>query len=181
MRTSTNEYEKSSYSPKNRLNLVKITLFFIFILSIIACEKQEDKNPIEGVWELHYATYAEPDTTWVITKDKWHERKVFTKKHFFWMGQEPNRPAVTKDFTLSDMFKDAEPFIAGGGTYELDGNKYIEHAEFNIHPNFEKQTMTFNYRVNGDSLIITGTVPLGDIGMDYSGNEDIYEVLIRIE
>ena len=79
------------------------------------------------------------------------------------------------------MFNDAEPFIAGAGTYELDGDKYIEHGEFNIHPNFEQQTMTFNYRVSGDSLIISGIVPLGDIGMDYPGNEEIYEVLIRIE
>jgi hypothetical protein len=53
-------------------------------------------------------------------------------------------------------------YSAGGGTYDLDGNKYTEHLEYYSAREWEGHDFNFEIEINGDTLIQQGVEELSD-------------------
>jgi hypothetical protein len=147
------------------MKFLSLFLVFVFLLSCTT-SAQEKKNPIEGTWELVSAKWTSPDTTsfFPITD---HDRqiKMISRSHFVWISQDTSR-------------KDVYGF--GGGKYTLDGDKYTEHIEMFLSPEWIGKSVTFKMKVEGDTLIQSGKMPLKKLGLaDY--DLETYEVYKRTD
>ena len=147
------------------MKFLSIFLVFVFLLSCTTIA-QEKKNPIEGTWEMVSSKWSDPDTTnlWPVT-DYDRQIKKISRTHFVWISQDTSREGV---------------YGFGGGKYTLDGDKYTEHIEIFYDPTWIGKSLTFTMKVEGDTLIQSGTVPLKKLGLaDYDA--ETYEVYKRID
>lgn len=142
-----------------------VLFLFVFLLSSTV-SAQEKKNPIEGTWELVSAKWSNPDTTglWPVT-DHDQQIKMISRTHFVWINQDTSR-------------KDVYGF--GGGKYTLDGDKYTEHIEMFNSPEWIGKSVTFTMKVEGDTLIQSGKMPLKKLGLA-DNDQETYEVYKRID
>ncbi len=147
------------------MKFLSLFLVFVFLLSSSTIA-QEKKNPIEGTWELVSGKWSDPDTTYLFPiTDSGRQIKMISRTHFVWMSQDTSR-------------KDVYGF--GGGKYTLDGDKYTEHIEIFYDPRGIGKSLTFKMRVEGDTLIQSGTMPFKKLGLaDY--DLETYEVYKRID
>jgi hypothetical protein len=151
----------------------------LLIGTLLSCAP-EKKNKLEGVWELVSAKYTIPDTTYESTQANWTQIKLITKSHFAFVGEKPNRPHHKGWGTDSERLAAADAFLAGGGTYTLEGDTYTEHVEYFLTPNYVPVSMSFKCQVEGDQWILTGKLPTKSLGIaDY--DMELYEVWNRIE
>jgi len=158
------------------LHVIFVSLLFV-LLSSCATDK---KSPLEGVWELTSAQYTTPDTTIKFTSTEWSQIKIITKSHHVWVGQAPNRKQFTAGGTDSELLAAARTFRAGGGTYTIEGDKYIEHIKYFLNPNYVNASIPFTYKMEGDQWIQTGTFPSKSLGLQEYDTE-LYEVWKRVE
>lgn len=56
----------------------------------------------------------------------------------------------------SHIKKDTTDFSAGGGRYELNGDKYTEHLEYCSAKEWESHDFHFTVTIKGDTLIQQG-------------------------
>ncbi len=135
-------------------------MVFVFLLSCTT-SAQEKKNPIEGTWELVSAKWTSPDTTSLFPiTDHDRQIKMISRSHFVWISQDTSR-------------KDVNGF--GGGKYTLDGDKYTEHIEIFYDPRGIGKSFTFKMKVEGDTLIQSGTMPFKKLGLiSFMTEKDIY-------
>ena len=105
----------------------------------------EEKNPIKGTWELVSYQNQYPDTTILGPKDYARQIKIINKTHFVWISQDTSRVDI---------------YGFGGGKYILDGDNYTEHIEMFIVPSWIGNSIPYNIKIEGDTLILGGTVPL---------------------
>ena len=127
------------------LQVVFVSLLLV-LLSSCATEK---KSPLEGVWELVSSEYTTPDTTFKSTPADWSQIKIITKSHHVWVGQAPNSEKFTEGGTDSELLAAAKAFGAGGGTYTIEGDKYIEHIKYFLNPNYVNTSISFTYKMEG--------------------------------
>jgi hypothetical protein len=113
--------------------------------TIIEEEWQREKLPPQdgkhvGVWHLQSQKITGPDGKSSATDMAKHLKvKIITPTHWMFIAQ-------TND-NGKRMFEKAD-----GGSYTLDGDKYVERSEF------ENGTRTdFSLRVEGDRLLVAGT------------------------
>src|SRR5215467_16142718 len=97
-------------------------LLYPFLICLVSCnEKMENEattsatKAIEGTWKLLTGTLIEKGDTTITdyTKDK-SFIKIINDSHFAFLQHDLKRDS-------------ASGFSAGGGRYELNGNKYTEH------------------------------------------------------
>jgi hypothetical protein len=155
-------------------------VFASLLLFLLSSCATEEKSPLEGVWELASGQYTTPDTTIRITPADWTQIKVITKSHHVWIGQAPNREKFTEGGTDSELLAAARTFGAGGGTYTIEGDKYIEHIKFFLNPNYVNASIPFTYKMEGDQWIQSGTFPAKSLGLEEYDTE-LYEVWKRVE
>ena len=107
-----------------------------FTLFFLGCALQLfAQNPLVGTWEI------KTDSTRGI--------KIITPTH--WM--------VYWDTLAGDSSKFQ---IAGGGTYTLTGDKYIEKITIGSWEDYGKEKTDFTYKVDGDTFYQKGPLTLGD-------------------
>lgn len=144
-----------------------LSIFLVFVF-LFGCTRTtvEEKNPIEGTWELISGKSQYPDVT-ELWPDTDYERqiKIINQTHFVWINQDTSREHI---------------YSFGGGKYTLNGDNYTEHIEMFILPSWIGKTIPFKIKIEGDTLILSGTVPLGKLGLAYSDYEH-YEVWKRID
>ena len=119
-----------------------------------------------GNWEMISAKWTSPDTTYLFPiTDHDRQIKMISRTHFVWISQDTSR-------------KDVYGF--GGGKYTLDGDKYTEHIEIFYDPIWIGKSITFTMKVEGDTLIQSGTTALKKLGLaDY--DMETYEVYKRLD
>lgn len=85
--------------------------YLIFLLVFLAplCLSSQT-SPLEGTWKLVKHQWGDMQE---VEKTEIEIYKIFTKKHFFFL-----------------YFNENEFLGAGGGTYEMKGENYIEHLDF---------------------------------------------------
>ncbi|MBT1704119.1 hypothetical protein [Chryseosolibacter indicus] len=129
-----------------------LALTLIFSLTLISCSKNQetDKEPslsLEGTWELLSETKIEKgDTTFSPASANQRMIKIINKTHFSFLRHDLN---AGKDSSAL--------FVAGGGTYQLNGNTYTENLEFCNFREWENHTFTFTVNVVNDTLVQQGT------------------------
>ena len=96
--------------------------------------------------------------------DYFRQIKIINQTHFVWIEQ--------------DTSQEVSGF--GGGKYTLDGDKYTEHIEIFYDPRGIGKSFTFKMKVEGDTLIQSGTMPFKKLGLADSDLET-YEVYKRID
>ena len=145
---------------------------FLLITCISCTEKAEIKDesaalPIVGTWQLFQGTSYENGDTTVTDYGKTNEMiKILNDTHFSFLNHDLNHG---KDSTAS--------FVAGGGTYSLEGNTYTEHLDYCNYREYEGNTFEFELTLQGDTLIQKGREQIEEEGID----RIIIEKYIRIK
>ena len=118
----------------------------LLITTILSCQKESQTLSIEGTWELLSETKIERnDTTYTPAATTHRMIKIINKTHFAFLRHNLN---ATADSALA--------FVAGGGTYSLNGSTYQEHLEFFGSSEWENHDFSFEVEVRNDTLIQKG-------------------------
>lgn len=129
---------------------MKLRLIAILLLTgvLTACTEKTkvDKLPIEGTWELISETRIEGnDTTFAAMPPDQRNIKMLNGTHFSFVRHDLNQG---KDSTAV--------FVAGAGTYTIDGDKYHEHLEFCNYREWENHDFDFTVTIKNDTLVQSG-------------------------
>ena len=103
---------------------------------------------------MQEARYTDADTTTTIELSNLRQTKILTASHFAFGRQQE------------------EGAYSGGGPYMFDGETYTEIIDFHSNSDYIGDTLTFNARLEGDSL----WYHTGKIGENFQ----LYEVWLRI-
>ena len=150
------------------MEIKKVKLICLLVLGggcITSCMEKENHtkrlenrpSSIIGTWKLITGTTIKGVDTLVTDYTKDQEMiKIINKTHFAFLRHD-----------LKNGKGDKPVFVAGGGKYTLDGNKYIEHLEyFNIRE-WEGNSFELEYRIIGDTLITKGIEKVEELNVDY--------------
>ena len=126
---------------------------FIFLLS---CDNKPRAVPIEGTWQLVSGTLIEKgDTTFTDYTGDRSMIKIINASHSAFLNHDLGS---ANDSTAS--------FIAGGGRYLLDGDKYTEYLEYCSAREWEGHTFEFTVSISGDTLTQQGIEKIEDLGVE---------------
>lgn len=136
-----------------------VSLIWLTLL-LFSCSYEKDEKTsstlLEGTWELVAETKIENgDTTFTPASTGERMIKVINKTHFSFLRHDLNGG---KDST--------HLFVAGGGTYKLNGNTYTENLEFCNFREWENHSFLFTVSVRHDTLIQQGTEKLEGLNID---------------
>lgn len=134
--------------------------YFILLLltPLFGCQQQgatdapgsgteQTTSPLEGAWELVYAKYGLPDDPIEIKRpEEPIQLKIFADGHYAHVMQQP----------------DGSFLGASAGTYVVEGNRYTETTHWSSTPENVGSVTTFVFRVEGDSLHMSGPVEMVD-------------------
>ena len=131
------------FSHSNVSPTIRTTFVIAIILIIVFSCTQPQFKPHEGAWNMVFQQRVRADTiAWTSPGDFTESNmKIWTKDHFIFVGR------ATIDTTIYDHY--------GGGTYTLDGNRYVETI---VYFDTKSSIGTKNkmlLEVRGDSLILT--------------------------
>lgn len=136
----------------------------IIILSVSSCDNDAKKHlksmdtrlPIVGTWELVSGTIIENgDTTITDYTQSVRFIKIINDTHFTFLNHDLNKGT---DSTAT--------FVAGGGKYTLDRNKYKESLEYCNYREWEGNDFEFEVTIHGDTLIQQGIEKIEDLGVE---------------
>jgi hypothetical protein len=133
----------------------KAIVGFILIILFVGCSVPQQKNKVEGVWELISQKWNGKEG--VSGKDI----KLITDKHFLWIYQNTaEESSLLAKKTLRDSLSAfSDDFSAGAGSYKLNDSVYTETIEFFIDPQYVGLSVDFIVRVDGDRLYQSGMFP----------------------
>ncbi len=144
-----------------------LSLFLVFVF-LLGCTTStvEEKNPIEGTWEMISGKLSDPDTTYLFPVTDYDRHIMMNSRtHTLWIRQDTSRQ-VAVGF--------------GGGKYTLEGDKYTELIETFFNPKCIGKWFTSTMEVKGDTLIQSGIWPAKQYGIGEHDME-LYEVFKRID
>lgn len=135
-------------------NSLKLGIVLIGIAFGSCVEKKQ--TPIIGTWKLISGTTIEKSDTTVVdyTKDI-SFIKVINDTHFAFLRHDLNKG---KDSTAA--------FSAGGGRYELEGDKYKESLEYCSDRAWEGNDFEFTVTISNDTLIQSGIEKVESAGIN---------------
>jgi len=156
---------------------MKLTILGLIIIAIItcinACVKEEgykgshrESSSIQGTWKLISGTTIKGKDTVVTDYTRSQEMiKIINETHFAFLRHD-----------LKSGRDSTEVFVAGGGKYTLEGDKYIEHLEyFNVRA-WEGHSFEFTYKINKDTLVTKGVEKVEALNVDYLNIEKYHRV-----
>ncbi|MDV3309525.1 MAG: lipocalin-like domain-containing protein [Cyclobacteriaceae bacterium] len=141
----------------------RLSLLFLFMIMVAACSRPSENSAHEpeslslhGTWRLISGTLVEDgDTT--VTDYTRAERmiKIINDSHFAFLRHDLNKgqdsPAI---------------FVAGGGSYTLQGDRYTENLEYCSEREWEGSTFEFTVAIEGDTLIRQGIEKVESLGVE---------------
>jgi hypothetical protein len=124
--------------------------FLLLTTALAACTVKTKVDtaqiPLQGTWELLSETKIEgTDTTYAAMPPDQRHIKILNATHFSFLRHELKQG---KDSTAV--------FVAGGGSYTLDGNEYHEHLEFCNYREWENHDFDFTVTITNDTLVQQG-------------------------
>ena len=137
------------------------TILSLLLIST-ACNNPKDTSeikgrlPIEGTWQLISGTLVENrDTT--VTDYTTGQRmiKIINATHFSFLNHD-----------LKKGKDSAAVFVAGGGRYSLDGNRYTEYLDYCSDRNWEGNTFPFEISIHNDTLTQSGIEKIESAGVE---------------
>ena len=126
------------------------------ILSCNQDSQQKEKVeqlPLQGTWKLLTGTLIQKGDTTITdyTKDR-SFIKIINETHFA--------------FVHHSLRNDTTDFSAGGGRYDLSGDKYTEHLEYCSAKEWEGHDFNFTVTIKNDTLIQQGVEKIEAQGVD---------------
>lgn len=115
-------------------------------------------NPsvLEGTWKLVSGMLIEKgDTTLTDYTTDRSMIKILNASHFAFLNHDLQKG---KDSTAL--------FVAGGGTYKLEGDQYTENLEYCSARDWEGNTFHFTVTISGDTLVQQGIEKLEDLAIE---------------
>ncbi|HTQ27378.1 MAG TPA: hypothetical protein VMI35_04585 [Puia sp.] len=144
----------------------KIFALFLSAVPVIACNNKPDALHLNGTWRLLSGTTITKGDTTVTDYTKDHNMiKVINDSHFAFLSHRVGEP---KD--------SSNQFDAGGGSYTLTGDQYVEHLDFYGDKVWEGKTFTFTVSLHQDTLIQQGLEKVDSAGV----NRVIIEKYVRV-
>ena len=142
-------------------NLLYLLMAFSILLTGCEVRKKIDvKNdgiPLQGTWELLSETKIEQnDTTFTPAANNQRMIKIINESHFSFLRHDLKQG---KDSTNAQ-------FVAGGGSYTLNGNEYTEKLEFCNFREWENHSFTFDVQIQNDTLIQQGREKIEGLNID---------------
>ena len=147
----------------------KSLLFLLLFGLLISCEMRVERDgdkkdiikkalgeniasPVEGTWKLiSGTTIIKTDTTIADYTQGQEMIKIINPTHFAFLKHD-----LTKG-------KDTAIFVSGGGTYTLDGEKYIEQLVYCSDRAWEGHSFPFTVTVVEDTLLQQGVEKVADV------------------
>ncbi|WP_404340348.1 hypothetical protein [Pseudoalteromonas mariniglutinosa] len=105
----------------------------ILIVSSLLASPWVIANPLLGSWQFIEGKYAVEDGFVTAKAPQLTSVKLITAGHFSYITE-----------------KNGQFHYAGGGSYRLDNEKFIETFQYGNIPSLMGQTMAFDYKVEGD-------------------------------
>lgn len=126
----------------------QLTLLFVIIIFISAVKAQQ-RNSIEGAWDMLSQKVFWGDTTYSMKKDDSnHQLKIIYDHHYLFVGQFVSHNDTTNMY--------------GGGTYSLDNNIYTEKSEYHVAKWLIGTSRAYEVSVHNDTLIQKGLIKSGN-------------------
>lgn len=143
--------------------MIKAISFIFFIVLITACNQKIESPspsnkelPLKGTWKLLTGTLIEKgDTTVTDYTTKVSFIKIINESHFAFLQHDLNKGVDS-----------SAVFSAGGGSYTLNGNNYIESLEYCNARNWEGNDFSFTITITGDTLVQQGVEKIEKEGID---------------
>ncbi|WP_412468823.1 hypothetical protein [Pedobacter sp. KLB.chiD] len=138
---------------------MKNILMLLAVFSLFSCaNKDEDRKDsvldIQGTWQLISATTIENGTSKTTDySGKLKMIKLFNNTHFAFLKHSLDP-------------KDSTSFDAGGGSFILNGDNYIEKLEYYKSKDWEGKTFKFKLAIHNDTLIQKGVEKVEKAGVD---------------
>ena len=146
---------------------LSIGLLSVFIIACNQQPKVTDEEiktlPIQGSWKLLTGTLIEKGDTTITDYTKTLSFiKIINDSHFA--------------FLQHDTRKDSINFSAGGGRYELNGDKYTEHLEYCNAKEWEGHDFNFTITIDNDTLVQTGVEKIAEKAIERTNTEKYVRV-----
>lgn len=126
------------------------------VILLLSCNNQPATLTLEGTWQLVSGTLIEKGDTTVTDYSRDRSMiKIINESHFAFLNHDL---AHGKDSTAS--------FVAGGGRYLLEGDKYTEYLEYCSAREWEGLTFEFTVSISGDTLTQQGIEKIEDLGVE---------------
>ena len=119
---------------------------------------QDPATSIVGVWKLTSFARKEvgTDKTIHVLGERPSGYRVHTRGgHAFYMFFGENRKAPVGAVTDTDRLELFKTMSAAGGTYEVEGNKVVFHAEVSGSQSMTGGTLTYRFVIAGKTLTMT--------------------------
>lgn len=135
------------------------TALVVFAMGLAACQPkpvEETAIPLTGTWKLLTGTLIEKGDT--VVTDYTRDRsfiKIINDTHFAFLHHDLNKG---QDSTAV--------FVAGGGSYSLAGDVYVEKLEYCSARNWEGNDFSFTVSVSADTLVQSGVEKIESEGID---------------
>jgi hypothetical protein len=137
----------------------KITALLIAVSLLISFAFIGSKHAaihLNGTWQLVSGTTITKGVSSITDYTKGQRMiKVINDTHFAFLSHNLNTPKDSSNH-----------FDAGGGSYTLTGNKYIEHLDYYVDKNWEGKTFDFTISIKNDTLIQKGLEKVESEGVD---------------
>jgi hypothetical protein len=117
--------------PNGLLNGTSMKSIIFFILSAISLSVFA--NPLKGTWKYVSGEYVTPNGNVKAEAPAVTSTKIISETHFSYITLHSNKFAY-----------------AGGGTYVIEGNKFIETVKYGNLESYIGRTMVFTFKIEGD-------------------------------
>jgi hypothetical protein len=137
---------------------MKTIMLLLTVVTMISCngKKSSHSGSLEGTWKLVSGTLIENGEEIVTDYTKNVSFiKIINATHFAFLQHDLNQG---KD--------SAAVFVAGGGRYSLDNDKYTEHLEYCSAREWEGNDFSFTITIKGDTLTQTGVEKVENLGVN---------------
>ncbi len=131
--------------------------------------QEQNSLPIEGTWQFLSGTTIKHNTNDTLIYDFTINQigiKIINASHFSFLRHDLDKGEGKPSF-----------FEAGGGSYSLEGDTYVENLEYCSARKWEGIRVEFTAAVQNDTLILTGIERNDSIGI----NQTITEKYLRVE
>lgn len=142
--------------------LQRFAFLLLCLTGLIACQQSTEsqnvveKLPLQGTWKLLSGTLIEGGNTTVTDYTQGEQMiKIINDTHFSFLRHDVNKG--------QDSLAN---FVAAGGPYALEGNRYTEHVEYCSAREWEGSFFEFTIAIEGDTLIQQGLERVEAIGVD---------------
>ncbi|MFO7256682.1 MAG: hypothetical protein DIU61_003245 [Bacteroidota bacterium] len=142
---------------------LRIVFSLLCLAGLVACNVQSTDSArsvetllLQGTWKLISGTLIEGGDTTVTDYTRNEEMiKIINDSHFAFLRHDVNKGQDSRAI-----------FVAAGGRYALEGNRYTEHVEFCSAREWEGHSFEFTVDIEGDTLVQQGIERVEAIGVD---------------